>query len=236
MADLTEDQFNQLPDFAKDSFQLSGDVYVTVKDAKLKETLNDLDGKYKGAEATIRELGESQAEAIENAKREALEAAKSSGDVKDVERRFTEMMSDLETRKNSEIETIRGEYEALEGTTKSSKRQAVLADLRSNLAVFEDSAKAFDKLVAPMIDVDVKTGKTTYLSDDGSATSLDSAGFLDTLRQDSAFSRMRQATPTGSGGIAKGNSNTGGGATEKSQAAEVAKSKGDLNGFLQASL
>lgn len=239
MAELTQEQFDQVPEFLQGDYERVGEGYQHKSEGKvgaLKTSLDALDGKFKGVEAQLREAGDNQIAAIEKAKSEALEAAKTSGDVAEVEKKFTEMMADLEARKNGEMDALRGENEALSNTNKNSKRQSVLADLRSKLGVFDDSHKHFDALVGPQIDIDAKTGAITYLDDAGSATSLDDAGFLSTLKDDSAFGRMRKAEASGSGGFANGNSNTGGGAPTKSQAAEAAKSKGDLNGFLQASL
>lgn len=216
MAELTKDQFDELPDFAKAAFTLSGDKYVTVKDAKLKETLDDLDGKYRHVTGELDSLKAGQQAAIERAKAEALEQAKNSGETKEIIKRYDEQMADLQKRFDGQLESERAEKEALAAQIKASKRDALLADVRSKLGIREESAKIFNRYIESMIDIDPVTGKETYLSEDGSATSLDRAGFLSQLESDSAFDHMRKATVPSTGGQAQGNNGTsGGGAPRK---------------------
>ena len=44
---LSKEDFEALPEKARAAFVLDGDEYVPAKDAKLKQTLNDVDSKYK---------------------------------------------------------------------------------------------------------------------------------------------------------------------------------------------
>ena len=90
---LTKDEYEALPEKAKAGFALdeeSGE-YVPVKDAKLKQTLNELDSKFKALEQEHRKQGETLAEfearkkkELEEARAKALEEAESASDIKKI--------------------------------------------------------------------------------------------------------------------------------------------------------
>lgn len=216
MADLSKEQFDTLPDFVRDDYEQSGDLYVPKlagKVASLKDSLNSLDGKYKTTEQQLKQLTDSQKEAIEEAKRQALEGAKSKGDVSAVEKRYQEMLEDSQKRAGETLAERDIRIAKMADTIKGTKRNEILANARAKLKVFDDSKKAFDKLVSGMIDIDPETGKEIYLDENGSATSLDNAGFLAMLEKDQAFSRMREGVPPSTGGMANGSNSNGGGAS-----------------------
>lgn len=216
MAELSKEQFEQLPDFVRDDYEQSGDLYVPKlvgKVTSLKESLNSLDGKYKTTEQQLRQLTDSQKEAIEEAKRQALEGARSKGDVSAVEKRYQEMLEDSQKRAGETAAQFEARIAKMADTIKGTKRNEILANARAKLKVFDDSKKAFDKLVSGMIDIDPETGKEIYLDDGGGATSLDNAGFLAMLEKDPTFSRMREGVPPSKGGIVSGNNSSGGGAS-----------------------
>lgn len=243
MAELTQEQFESVPDFLQGDYEKFGDVYrhkseVEFESAKasFKQKMNDINGKLSTVAGELDSFKASQAEAIEKAKAEALEQAKSKGEANEIIKRYEEQMADLEKRMGSELESVRAEKEQLLNQSKQSKRDALLADARSKLKVFDESAKIFDRVVGSMIDIDPLTGKETFLNEDGSATSLDRAGFYAQLEKDPAFARMRKAEPPSTGGFAQGNNGASGPTSNKNQAAEAAKQKGDLNGFLSSKL
>lgn len=210
MAELTVEQFEQVPEFLKGDFELSGEVYVAKSELKakaLKQSLNDLDGKYKSAESRIAEIEAKAEENRTKAEQAALEKLKKEGKV-------DEILADFEKRTSESNAQYEARIEKLVGAIKADKRNLVLNDLASELKVFDDSKKLFSKLVQDRIDVDPESGKITYLDENGGATSLDKAGFLAELSKDSGFDRMRQAQPN-TGGMANGN-NSGGGASTPS--------------------
>ena len=95
---------------------------------------------------------------------------------------------------------------------KTEKRSAVVSDL-AELATDKGRA-AFKKLIASRIDVDAETGKVTYLNDNGSASSLDLAGFkAELLKDDSLSPLLKGDVVTTGGGNAQGS--TGGSASVK---------------------
>jgi hypothetical protein len=100
----------------------------------------------------------------------------------------------------------------LETGISTSQRKTYLSDLRAKLKVFEELNPVFDNYVGSRVEVDPITGKRTFLEQGGGATSLDDEGFISELMKDPAISRLRQGSPTGSGGVAEGNTNGGGAA------------------------
>jgi hypothetical protein len=207
---LTKEQYEELPEFVKSDYEQDGETFRHRSEGKLealKGRMNDLDGKLKSIE-------EKKAAEIEQAKAEALEQAKTKGEKSEVIKQYEEQMEDLKRRRSETDAQYEERISQLETTIKSSARQGALADLRSKLKVFEDSAPVFDKIVGSMIDVDPATGKRVYLGDDGGATSLDDAGFYAQLDKDPAIARLREAQPSAEGGMANGsNSNRGGAVT-----------------------
>lgn len=243
MAELTQEQFESVPDFLQGDYEKVGDVYQHKSEiefssakASFKQKMDDIGGKLNTANGELESFKSTQAQAIEDAKRQALEQARTKGEVTDVERIYEEKIQDLTSRMNEKLESERSQKETLLNQSKQSKREALLADARSKLKVFDESAKIFDKVVGSMIDVDPITGKETFLSEDGSATSLDRAGFYDQLEKDPAFARMRKAEVTSTGGMANGNNGAGGPTSTTNQAADTAKQNGDLNGYLSSHL
>lgn len=235
---LTQEQFDQLPDFVQGDYEKVGEGYqpkAEGKAAALKSSLNSLNEKLQNVTGDLDSFKAQQAEAIENAKKEALEQARTKGDVAEFEKRYQEQIADLESRLGSELESERAEKQKLLDLSKNSARNSLLAEARSKLKVFDESAKIFNQVVGAMIDIDPLTGKETFLSEDGSATSLDRAGFMAQLEKDPAFARMREASPPSEGGFARGSNGAASGPI-KNQPAADAKAKGDLTGFLKANL
>src|SRR5690554_5304304 len=106
MADLTAEQFEQVPEFLHGDYEKveveGAEVYRHVGDiktAKLKNSLDELDKKHKAETGELSErltkFESEQQEKIEAAKKEALEKAKTSGDVEAIEKRYQEQMADV---------------------------------------------------------------------------------------------------------------------------------------------
>jgi hypothetical protein len=124
----------------------------------------------------------------------------------------------------------------MQNAIKTEKRNSVVSDLASELAT-DAGSKAFKMLIASRIDVDPETGKITFLNDDGSASSLDFAGFKSEIQKDKTYTALLKATvSTNGGGLLNGNSGGSANASTTNTLAQEAKKKGDLTGFLKSHL
>jgi len=196
---LTQEQFESLPEFVKSDYTQHEGAYVPVaelKVGKLKDSLNGLDSK-------LKEFEKNEQAKLEAARAEALEKLKKEGKVDeilaDAERRIGETKAQYEER-----------LQRMTTAIKTEKRSALVADLASELAT-DSGSKAFKRLVADRIDVDPETGKVTFLNDDGSASSLDFAGFKAELLKDDSFAPLLKAgIVTKGGGNAQGSTGAGG--------------------------
>jgi hypothetical protein len=230
---LTKEEFEALPEKARTAFVQDGEEFVPAKDAKLKQTLNELDNKYKSLQTKYSEYEQTKAAEIEAARAAALEEARSKGDVKAIEERYQQQMVDLEKRV---AEKTREEV-TKELTGKQAEQQASSqADkLGAMLGVDKESGEALADLIRHRIKVDPETSKKIYHDAKGSALSVDDVGFIDELKKEARFKRLIKAevTTTG-GGNANGNGGNGGSTPDANAKAEEARKKGDLRGYLNA--
>lgn len=241
MGDLTKEQFEQLPDFVKNDYQDVDGVYKHAGVVKLKSTLNDLDSKLKTTQSQFEELNGKMSEydknkqaEIEAARAKALEEARSKGDVETVEKRYQEQMADLEKRVAAKTrEDVSKEF-TLKGA--QAQAQAELSDIVSGLKPVDDEAADVLKATLRNRQQVAEDGKIIYLNEDGSASTLDKNGFIAELKKAGKYKRLRQAEAAAAGGgLVKGGLDAGGSLTTN-EAAQAAKKKGDLKGFLQASI
>jgi len=100
MSDLTKEQYEQLPDFVRDDYTEVDGVYKHAGMMKVKGTLNDLDSRLKSKDTEFNELSErlnqfeqQKAQEIEQARKDALEQAKSKGEVESIEQLYQEQMA-----------------------------------------------------------------------------------------------------------------------------------------------
>ena len=223
---LTKDEYEQLPEKARAAFTQEGDQFVPAKDAKLKQTLNDLDNKYRETSAKLTEYESKQQQQQAEAERRALEKLKAEGKV-------DEILADAERRLGESKTAYEQRIERMTSQIKTEKRSALVADLAGELAT-DLGSKAFKALVANRIDIDAETGKVTFLNADGSASALDLAGFkAELLKDDSLSPLLKGNITTFGGGLANGSvggratASTGnfGGTREERRAAIAAKYK-----------
>lgn len=198
MADLTAEQFEQVPDFLKADYVQEGEVYRHVDTGRasaLKKSMDNLDGRLKDFERN------EQAK-IEAAQAAALEELKKEGKV-------DEILADAERRIGETSKQYEARLERMANQIKTEKRSALVADLAAELAT-DKGSRAFKALVQSRIDVDAETGKVTFLNDDGSASSLDLNGFKAELMKDDSLSPLLKADlVTQGGGNAKGSNGDG---------------------------
>lgn len=226
MSDLTQEQFEQLPEFLKNDYVQDGEVYRHGGVKKLKESLNQLDNKYKETSSKLTEYESKQQQQQAEAERKALEKLKAEGKV-------DEILADAERRLGESQKAYEARIERMTNQIKTEKRSALVADLAGELAT-DLGSKAFKALIANRIDVDAETGKVTYLNADGSASALDLAGFkAELLKDDSLSPLLKGNVTTFGGGLANGSvggratASTGnfGGTREERKAAIAAKFK-----------
>lgn len=223
---LTKDEYESLPEKARAAFVQDGEQFVPAKDAKLKQTLNDLDNKYRETSAKLTEYESKQQQQQAEAERKALEKLKAEGKV-------DEILADAERRLGESKSQYEARIERMTNQIKTEKRSALVADLAGEMAT-DLGSKAFKALIASRIDVDAETGKVTYLNADGSASALDLAGFkAELLKDDSLSPLLKGNITTFGGGLANGSvggratASTGnfGGTREERKAAIAAKYK-----------
>jgi len=201
MSTLTQEQFDTVPEFLKAEFEKVGDGYQHASAGKinsLKTSLDALDGKFKVSESA-------KAAEIEVARAQALDQARSKGDVKAIEERYQQQMADLEKRNGETLKERDLRIEKMSATAKKGGIDSIVAQL-SDLATPEGKA-AFNRLVRQRIDYNPETGQNTFLNDDGSASSLDLKGFVSDLAKDALFAPLLAASFATSGG---GNAQGGG--------------------------
>lgn len=212
MADLTVDQFGQLPEFVKGDYEQVGEIYRPKAEGKasaLKASLDALDGKFKTTDAQLREILAKHEDDRTKAEQAALERLKKDGKV-------DEIVSDLTKRHGETIKQYEDRIAKRDQRFISTERASIISGMAKDLNVFDDSLKLFSKIIQDRISVDPETGKETYLDESGGATSLDRAGFIAEIAKDSAFDRMRKAA-VNNGGKANGNNGQGGGASDLSK-------------------
>lgn len=204
MSDLTQEQYEQLPDFVKSDYTEVDGVYKHAGMMKVKGTLNELDSKLKARDSEFSQLNEKlssieqqQAEKIEQARKDALEQAKSKGDIAAIEQRYQEQMQDLEKRTAERVrQEVQQEYTLKEV---QSKAQIELNELVHGLKPKDDFSK---RLIEDHLKnrQKVEDGKIIYLNEDGSASTLDHKGLLKELQESPMFKPLSSYTPPASGG------------------------------------
>lgn len=243
--DLEKEKFDELPEFMKAEFEEVDGVYKSkdsLKLAQVKSTANSLDSrvkeyesKYTELETRLNEQEQRKQEEIQRARDEALEQAKTKGESEEIHRIYEEKMADLEKRSYE-----KGKQEAAQ----EFKKQSVTKDaenLRSKLAAElardEDSQAAIEALLTGMIKpTDEGVG---FFDAKGGALSIDDVNVYkdDVIKKTSLFKHLIKPDH-----VVSGTGNADGGAAGDSQnvskntKAEEAKKKGDLTGYLKASL
>lgn len=202
--DFVESEFNGKKGFQhKDTIALAN----SLKNAKAER--DQYRTKATEYESQMSEAETRAQERIEEAKRKALEEARSKGDVEAIEKRYQEQMADLEKRTaertRKEVET---EYKGKEAKQKQS---SLARELGLKYGVDNDSADTISELLEKRIQVDAETGKEIYLDENGGATSLDRAGFEKEFFSSPRVIRLVKAdVATSGGGMANGNNGAGG--------------------------
>lgn len=209
MTDLTKEQFEQLPEFIKGDYVEVDGFYKHGGFLKVKSTADTLDKERKQAaiereriEHELHEYRKAEKERLEAAQREAYERAKAEGNTDELEKRWQEKLQDAQRRVDETERQFKDRMKRLA----DKQRAAVAQELAAKYAV-EGAEEAFKRLVRSYIEIDPETDSETYLDDNGSATSLNRAGFESELKNNPLFARLIKAEiATSGGGNAKGSS------------------------------
>jgi hypothetical protein len=214
---LSKEIYDTLPDAVKADYTEHEGEFVPVdslKVSKLKGSLNELDGK-------LKEVEKSKAAEIEAARAKALEDARTKGDVAEIEKRYQEQMDDLRKRVKEET---RNEVIKELSEKQAETNAASLADkIGLSLAHDKDDAEAIADLIRHRVKIDPETGKEIYYSAQGSALSVDRAGFEAELKKEPRFKRLIKAEASTTGaGKANGSNGNGGASNQKATRAQFA--------------
>jgi len=210
VAELTVEQFEQLPEFVRGDYEKSGEVYIPVAEGKVRELkvkFNNLDTKYKQADSELNEYKSKSQLAAEAAEAAALEKLKKEGKV-------DEIVSDLTRRHGETLKEFQARIDARDKRYIATERKSIIGAIAKELKVFDDSIKLFEKMIEDRISVDPETEKRVFLDEAGGATSLDMSGLIAELAKDPAFDRLRNK-PLATSGLANGSNGNGGGAAKK---------------------
>ena len=241
---INEEEFNQLPERLKDQYEKSDEGYQSIdsiKLAKVKSTADDLDKKYQKVAKDFEELNgkftqaeQAKADEIKRARDEALEEATTKGESEKIKEIYEQKMADLKQR-SYEL----GRQEAAQEFKSQSLQkdaESMRAKLAAELAVDSDSQVALEMLLGNMIKP--SEDGVTFFDAQGGALSINDINVYkaDVLKKSPMFKHLIKADHTveGAGNVSGGAANNQ--SKHVNAAAQEAKKKGDLNGFLTASL
>lgn len=206
MSKLTEEQYNELPEFLKNDYVKDGDGYSHAGLLKVKNTANELDKQAKLTAAELEEYREKEAEKIAEAERKAYEKAKAEGNTEEMEIRLNQKIADAEKRATETENQFKERMKKLAEKQKS----ALAAKLASKYAK-KGGTDAYEILVSRYIDIDPETDEVTILDDNGGATSLKLAEFEAGLKNNALLMPLTRADiVTENGGNVNGSNDKGG--------------------------
>jgi hypothetical protein len=165
---LTKEQYEGLPDYAKEGFALVGDQYLPVKDAALKKLADDLD---KERDTLKEQLSSFQAdeqkkieEAAEKARKEAIEeAAKGGGE--ELEKLLAQQLEEAKSKLNEEWEgKLTSQSEKLNALRLDAKK-GLIDSIIAQSGVTEKGKGAMRVLLENYVDVDEEANQIFKLSD-----------------------------------------------------------------------
>lgn len=187
---------------------------------EFKRQLDDVNTKLSGFE-------EAKKTEIEKARNEALETARSKGDVKAIEERYQQQMEDLEKRVREEA--YNDAKSEMSKERAAEKADNIADNIGLSLGIDKDDAEAISDLLKAKgrVKVDPETGKEIYYDTKGSALSLDRDGFVSQLKTEAKFKRLIKAEL-----ITKGGGNANGNGDGSASTVKTA-SRSEFNGWSQ---
>ena len=208
MTDLTKEIFDTLPELVQANYELSGDVYVTkdsLKVGALKDSLNKVYTERDGLRSQMTEAEQKKADEIAQAKEDALKEALEKNNSEEATRLLQEKLADAERRAGETESKFKERLNAI-----AKEKESVVISGMSQLAR-TGAERALSRLLKDYIKVDADTGETTFLNDDGSASSLNKEQFIKSLNDNDLFKPLLKAElPTHGGGQSNGSLGLGG--------------------------
>lgn len=180
----------------KKGYQHKDTVALSNALASQKTKLDELRGK-------LTEFEAEKSKEIEAARLKALEEARNNKDVDAIEKRYQEQMADLEKRT---AERVRGEVlKEVSAQRAAEKADVISSEISAEFAVNASATKMLKMFVSRLVKVGEDDGKDFYLDENGGATSLSRAGFIDELYKNPEVNfLLKNRVPTTGGGAANG--------------------------------
>lgn len=157
-----------------------------------------------------------------------LEKSRKAGDLSSLETQLTEKF-------NGEKAGLTSQLEALQNSTKASKQDAVLSELSQSFISPEASKLVLKQLVGVNLAEDGTTS-TEYKGFDGNVVATDSKSFIEWAGKNESLAALMKPIESAGGGAGGNNGKAGGDTNTTNAKAQEAQKKGDLAGFLNASL
>lgn len=206
----TQEQYDALPEWMQKDLVKDGDVYKHAGLLKVKQTADSLNGEKQALANQLAEFQANEAARIAEAERKAYEKAKKEGNVDELEKQFRQQIEDAKRRADETAAQFKERMTKL-----AMKEQKALAvQIAAKYAVDEHSQDLLADLLVRQIQVDVESDQVVFLDANGSALSVDRAGFEAELLKTPRYQRLLKADVTTVGG-GKATGNNGGSASKK---------------------
>ena len=202
MKDLTIEEFEQLPDFMKTEYTEVDGAYKSIAVMTIKKTANNLDADLKSRNTELAQVNEQlnsfeelKAKDIQDTHDKAMEEARKTNNVDVILKLEREKMED----ERKILLKDRADIDDLQAGIASDKK-TVIADRLTQFAT-DEGKEAFNLIIQNYIDVNKGTRVRTFLTSDGSASSIENeADFLEYLKTLKIFKPLLKATATTRGG------------------------------------
>jgi len=221
MKDLNAEEFNAIPETMREHFAEVEDNGAKVYRSKVVMAQAETLAKYKTKAAELDTLKSEYATKAEQAEAARIQALKEKGD-------FEELYKVESTKSAETLERLRKKDEAL-----SNKAKQSLINGLKNLFTDDGEDAGLDMLES-MISFDVESEKYVF-SDKGTKLNVDENGFREYVENHKRFATVVKAKSS-IGGKGQNAGNATNDLNGNSAKAEEAKKKGDLTGFLNASI
>ena len=195
MAEITKEQYEELPEFMKETFIEDGEGYSHKGFLKVKSTADGLDAKLKAAGGELSEYKSAEQERIDAAKKEAYDQAIKDGNTEEMAKRHAEQLEDAELRA---LERGKNEAKA-EFIEQQNKEKADKTALKISAIGVDDYAREliYQSIKSFVTHVD---GEDVFLDESGRATSLNYEAFKESVKNNPRYARLVDDTPAAVGG------------------------------------
>ena len=205
-----QEQYDSLPDWMQKDLVKDGDVYKHAGLVTVKKTADALNADKQALAEQLAQYKASEAAKIAEAEQRAYEKAKKDGNVDELEKRLKQQVDDAQRRADETAAQFKDRMAKLA----LKEQKALAAQIAAKYAVDEQSQDLLTELLTRQIQVDVETDQVVFLDANGSALSVDRAGFEAELLKTARYQRLLKADVTTTGG-GKANGNNGGSASKK---------------------